>query len=90
MYPIIEEYVSSHSEEEIKIELERLCSQEVETEIEKIVLESGYAAYQIKGTNLTIDESGNLAIIYTITVTEKEIDEFGTWDSSYLTMLVVR
>ena len=31
-------------------------------------LVAGYAAYQIKGTNLTIDESGNLAIIYTITV----------------------
>ncbi len=90
MYPIIEEYVSFHSEEEIKIELERLCSKEVETEIEKLVLESGYTSYQIKGTNVTIDESGNLALIYTISVAEKEIDEFGTWESSYLTMLVVR
>ncbi len=67
-----------------------MTSEEVLDKIEELVCTAGFTAYQVHGELLSIDGSNQLAVIYTLKITEEEVDEYGTWDSSYLTTLVVR
>ena len=90
MLSVFSQYLNEHTIEEIEETVERLTSKEVLDEIEKMVIEAGFTTYQVHEKLLSIDGSNQFVAIYILKITEKEVDEYGTWDSSYLTTLVVR